>query len=108
MKSGWQQNVARAASPIMAVAAAALVLFVTVSPSHADTRTNIVLPEVMPEAIASLRTQPAIGPEHAPGAQQGHEGPGTGDQERQCHHAQPVAGIENLTNLEIHDCHLCK
>lgn len=66
MKSGWQQNVARAASPIMAVCAAALVLFVTFTPAHADTATNLSLPEIMPEAIASLRAQPAIGPETLP------------------------------------------
>ncbi|NMA96575.1 MAG: hypothetical protein GX970_00450 [Phyllobacteriaceae bacterium] len=66
MTFGWQNKVARAASPIMAVCAAALVLFVTFTPAHADTRSNLALPEVMPEAIASLRAQPALGPETLP------------------------------------------
>ncbi len=44
--------------------AAALVLFVTLSPARADT--NAVLPEPVPEAIAELRLQPALGATFVP------------------------------------------
>jgi hypothetical protein len=64
MKSGWQHVMARAASPALAVCAAALVLFVTFSPAHADT--SMVMPEPIPAAIAELRLQPALGVEVLP------------------------------------------
>jgi len=62
--SNRQQIIARALSPVLALCAVALVLFVTLSPAQADT--SIHLPEPMPEAIAELRLQPAIGAELRP------------------------------------------
>ncbi|WIY53012.1 cell wall hydrolase [Devosia sp. YIM 151766] len=64
MRSDRQQIIARALSPILALCAAALVLFVTLSPAHADT--NIALPLPVPEAVAALRAQPALGPTLVP------------------------------------------
>ena len=64
MRSNRQQIFARALSPLLAVCAAALVLFVTFSPAHADT--SFALPDPVPEAIAKLRLQPALGPEIVP------------------------------------------
>jgi hypothetical protein len=64
MRLGWQQSMARAASPLLAFGAAALILFVTFSPAHAAT--SLVLPEPVPQAIAELRTQPALGPTAVP------------------------------------------
>lgn len=59
MKLGWQQITARVVSPVLALSAAALVLFVTLSPALADT--DLTMPVVMPEAVAQLRQQPALG-----------------------------------------------
>ncbi len=59
MKLGWQQITARVASPVLALCAAALVLFVTLSPAQADT--DVAFPVEMPEAVAKLRLQPALG-----------------------------------------------
>ena len=53
MKLGWQQITARVFSPVLALCAAALVLFVTFSPAQADT--DLVMPVEMPEAVALLR-----------------------------------------------------
>lgn len=64
MRSNRQQIIARALSPVLAVCAAALVLFVTLSPVRADT--NVVLPDPVPEAIAELRLQPALGAVQVP------------------------------------------
>lgn len=64
MRSNRKQIVARALSPVLAVCAAALVLFVTLSPAHADT--NVTLPEIVPDTIAELRLQPALGPKMVP------------------------------------------
>lgn len=71
MKTGWQQTIARAVSPVLALGAAALVLFVTLSPAHADA--DVALPVPMPEAVSQLRLQPALGATAlpvAPGQQQ--------------------------------------
>lgn len=71
MKTGWKQTIARAVSPVLALGAAALVLFVTLSPAHADT--NIALPVALPEELTQIRLQPALGPTAlpvAPGQQQ--------------------------------------
>jgi len=54
----------RLASQGLALCAAALVLFVTLSPSHANE--SPVLPAPIPEAVAKLRLQPAIGPTAVP------------------------------------------
>ncbi len=54
MQFGWQQKIARAVSPMLAIGAAALVLFVTLSPAHAETS---IFPQVMPEEISALREQ---------------------------------------------------
>ncbi len=59
MNSGWQQKLARALSPVLALSAAALVLFVTLSPAHAQTA--IALPEPVPADVVALRHQPALG-----------------------------------------------
>ncbi|WP_375598638.1 cell wall hydrolase [Devosia sp. Naph2] len=58
MQFGWQQKIARAVSPMLAIGAAALVLFVTLSPAHAETD---IFPQVMPEEISALREQAALG-----------------------------------------------
>lgn len=58
MQFGWQQRIARAVSPMLAIGAAALVLFVTLSPAHAETD---IFPQVMPEEISALRQQTALG-----------------------------------------------
>lgn len=50
---------ARAVSPVLAIGAAALVLFVTFTPAHAET--NVTLPVPMPETVSELRLQPALG-----------------------------------------------
>ncbi|ODT66516.1 MAG: hypothetical protein ABS75_27485 [Pelagibacterium sp. SCN 63-23] len=50
---------ARAVSPVLAIGAAALVLFVTFTPAHAET--NVTLPVPLPETVSELRLQPALG-----------------------------------------------
>ncbi|QQR38753.1 cell wall hydrolase [Devosia rhizoryzae] len=70
MKLGWQQITARVASPVLALCAAAFVLFVTLSPAHADT--SLAMPVAMPEAVAQLRQQPALGVKAEPVAP-GHQ-----------------------------------
>ncbi|MBD8066193.1 cell wall hydrolase [Devosia sp. PTR5] len=50
----------RAVSHALAIGAAALVLFVTLSPARADQ--DAVFPQAVPADIAQLRTQPALGP----------------------------------------------
>lgn len=64
LRSTRQQILARTLSPVLAVCAAALVLFVTFSPAQADTRVS--LPDPVPQTIAELRLQPALGPELVP------------------------------------------
>lgn len=64
MKLGWKQTVARAVSPALALGAAALVLFVTLSPAQAET--NLSLPVPMPAEVNALRLQPALGPTDIP------------------------------------------
>jgi spore germination cell wall hydrolase CwlJ-like protein len=64
LRSNRQQIITRALSPVLAICAAALVLFVTLSPARADT--NVLLPESVPEAIAELRLQPALGASFVP------------------------------------------
>ena len=64
MRFNRRQIFARALSPVLALCAAGLVLFVTLSPAHADT--NVILPAPIPEAIAELRLQPALGPKLVP------------------------------------------
>lgn len=64
MRPGWQQIIARAVSPVLALSAAALVLFVTLSPAHAET--NLTLPVDMPVEVSALRLQPALGPTAMP------------------------------------------
>lgn len=59
MRPDWQQKMARAVSPVLAIGAAALVLFVTFTPAHAET--NVTLPVPMPETVSELRLQPALG-----------------------------------------------
>lgn len=59
MRPCWQQKITRAVSPVLALGAAALVLFVTLSPASAET--NVVLPETIPAAVGQLRLQPALG-----------------------------------------------
>jgi hypothetical protein len=71
LRTGWQQKTARAVSPVLALGAAALVLFVTLSPAQAET--TFSLPVSMPEEVNALRLQPALGPTAmplAPGQQQ--------------------------------------
>lgn len=71
MRTGWQLKIARAVSPVLAIGAAALVLFVTLSPAHAET--SLSMPEALPAEINALRLQPALGPTLlplAPGQQQ--------------------------------------
>lgn len=48
------------------IGAAALVLFVTLSPAHADT--DVALPAPMPDTVSQLRLQPALGPTVVPPA----------------------------------------
>jgi spore germination cell wall hydrolase CwlJ-like protein len=62
LRPGWQQKIARAVSPLLALSAAALVLFVTLSPAQAET----ILPVAMPEEVNALRLQPALGPTAVP------------------------------------------
>ncbi len=64
MRFNRQQIIARTLSPVLAICAAALVLFVTLSPARADS--NVVLPDAIPETIAELRLQPALGPTQVP------------------------------------------
>lgn len=71
MRTGLQQKFARAVSPVLALGAAALVLFVTLSPAHAET--DFTLPVPLPAEVSSLRLQPALGATAvplAPGQQQ--------------------------------------
>jgi hypothetical protein len=56
---GWQQKIARAVSPALALGAAALVLFITLSPAHAET--SLFMPQAVPQELTSLRQQPALG-----------------------------------------------
>lgn len=65
LRSAKRYGIVRALSHVMAVSAAALVLFVTFSPAHANGPVP-VLPLEMPEAIAQLRMQPALGPTMLP------------------------------------------
>jgi len=58
MQPGWQHKIARALSPVVAIGAAALVLFVTLSPAQAQ---SAILPAPMPDEISALREQPALG-----------------------------------------------
>ena len=64
MKLGWKQTIARAVSPALALGAAALILFVTLSPAHAET--DLSLPVPMPAEVNALRLQPALGPTSVP------------------------------------------
>ena len=64
MNSGWQQKLARAVSPVLALGAAALVLFVTLSPAHAQS--DLAMPVPMPSDVTALRHQPALGPTAMP------------------------------------------
>ena len=71
MRTGLQQKFARAISPVLALGAAALVLFVTLSPAHAET--DFTLPVPVPAEVSTLRQQPALGTTAiplAPGQQQ--------------------------------------
>jgi spore germination cell wall hydrolase CwlJ-like protein len=64
LRPGWQQNIARAVSSVLALGAAALVLLVTLSPAHAET--DLTLPVPMPSDVSVLRLQPALGPTAMP------------------------------------------
>ncbi|MHA6299876.1 cell wall hydrolase [Devosia sp. CAU 1758] len=64
MRPGWQQNITRAVSSVLALGAAALVLLVTLSPAHAET--DLALPVSMPAEVSTLRLQPALGPKAVP------------------------------------------
>jgi spore germination cell wall hydrolase CwlJ-like protein len=56
---GWKQILTRVSSPVLTLGAAAVVLFVTFSPAHAET--DITMPVPVPEALVELREQPALG-----------------------------------------------
>ncbi len=58
LRPGWQRKTARIVSPILALCAAAFALMITLSPAHAN---SIDLPLPVPDTIASLRLQPALG-----------------------------------------------
>jgi len=60
LRTDWQHKIARAVSPVLALSAAALVLFVTLSPAHADTA--LAMPAPIPADVLNLRMQPALGP----------------------------------------------
>lgn len=64
MTPGWQQKISRAVSPVLALGAAALVLFITLSPARAET--DVTMPVPMPEAIVTTRLQPALGAKIVP------------------------------------------
>ncbi len=68
MRPGWQSKTARILTPVAAICAAAFALMITLSPAHAS---SLELPAPIPEDIASLRLQPALGMrmELAPGQQ---------------------------------------
>ncbi|UYN99096.1 MAG: cell wall hydrolase [Devosia sp.] len=64
MKSGWQKKAARIVSPVLALGAAAFALFITLSPAHALDLPD--MPNAIPDAIAELRLQPALGFQQMP------------------------------------------
>jgi spore germination cell wall hydrolase CwlJ-like protein len=73
LTQSWQSIVVRAVSHAIALGAVALVLFITLVPVHAQTlHVAAVAPLPMPEDIASVRAQPAIGPTIVP-IQPGHQ-----------------------------------
>jgi spore germination cell wall hydrolase CwlJ-like protein len=59
MRLSWQMITARVLSPVLALGAAALVLFITFSPAQAQTA--LALPVHMPDDLLELRQQPALG-----------------------------------------------
>lgn len=59
MKLSWQSKGMRAVSHALAFGAAALVLFITLTPSHANDAG--VLPLPVPDDVATVRLQPALG-----------------------------------------------
>ena len=67
MTNSWQLKAVRALSHALALCAAALVLFVVLVPAHAQTvKVALVSPLPVPEDLAVLRTQPALGPTLVP------------------------------------------
>ncbi len=67
MKQTWQTMTVRTISHVLALCAVVLVLVVTFSPAHAETiRVASVAPLPVPEEIAAVRSQPAIGPTMVP------------------------------------------
>lgn len=59
--SSWRGRAWRATAHALALGAAALVLFVTFSPARANGPDSVV-PLSIPETLAEIRTQPAMGP----------------------------------------------
>ena len=67
MTKSWQQKAVRAVSHVLTLGAVALVLFVTLAPAHAQTlQVALVTPLPVPEDLAAVRAQPAIGPTLVP------------------------------------------
>ncbi|MGV8831674.1 MAG: cell wall hydrolase [Devosia sp.] len=67
MKNYWQLKAVRALSHVLALCAAALVLFVVLVPAHAQTlQIASVAPLPVPADIMAVRAQPAIGPTLVP------------------------------------------
>lgn len=67
MTKTWQAIAVRALSPVLAICAAAFVLFVTLAPSHAQTLALAeVTPLPLPADLVAVRAQPAIGPTDVP------------------------------------------
>ncbi len=67
MTQTWQLKAVRALAHLLALCAVSLVLFITLAPAHAQTiRMASVTPLPVPQDLAALREQPAIGPTVVP------------------------------------------
>ena len=61
MTKSWRGKIGRALSHALALGAAALVLFVTLSPARAN-QADMVMPLPVPAELTQIRAQPALGP----------------------------------------------
>jgi hypothetical protein len=68
LRPGWKSKTVRILTPVAALCATAFALMITLSPAHAN---GFELPAAIPDTIAELRQQPALGMrvELAPGQQ---------------------------------------
>lgn len=73
LTQSWKAIAVRALSHVLALAAVAFVLIVTLAPAHAETAVGpVVMPLPVPQDLVLIRSQPALGPELVP-LEPGHQ-----------------------------------